>query len=345
MGIIIAIMALGIVIVAHEFGHMMVAKKAGVGVYEFSIGFGPRLWSKKFRDTVYSLRLLPFGGFVKLAGMDDEEDKPAPKEVSFEAKSVWVRSGIIAAGSLTNILFGFLIFCFFYGVIGIPELDNVIQKVAPASPAAIANLQAGDIILQVGEGQLTENVLKELLRVTETSMPIMYQRDNETFRTEISRNQNQKLGILFDLKFERQGVLKAVIVASKTTYQSIYLVFQSLYILVSGQARMSDMAGPIGLVQLTSFQYTQGLIPFLNMIALISVSLGVINLLPIPLLDGGFLFFLMVEVIRKKAVSKRVLTVCNNVSAFLLISLSVIIWTNDVVHWQERVVLFKNIFG
>jgi regulator of sigma E protease len=149
MGIIFTIIAFGFVILVHELGHLIIAKKAGIGVYEFSVGFGPKIFSKKIKNTVYALRALPFGGFVKVAGMDDQEEEKTPPELDFNQKPLLHRAATIAAGSFCNILFGFLLFFLAYTIFGIPFADNTIQKIKLNSPTAHLELQPGDKILQL----------------------------------------------------------------------------------------------------------------------------------------------------------------------------------------------------
>lgn len=351
LGILITIFAIGLVIFVHEFGHMVVAKLSGISVFEFSIGMGPKIWAFKLQETVYTLRLLPVGGFVKLAGLDDTPLLGSvSEEVKFNHKPFFHKFFTISAGALFNIFFGFLIFFVIFSCLGIPKSTPKIHKILPNSPAFQAGLQKDDVLISVNQ-QKIKDVYKDFVLVVEKSsaksLSIQYMRNHQIYSTHMipeARLTGQKVGrvgIYFSYQFIRSSIYDAVVLGVKETYMNIKLVFISLKMLVFQQVGLKDLAGPIGIVQLASFQYQKGLIYFLNIVAMISISLGVANLLPFPVLDGGHLLFLMIEFIFGRPLSKDVLVRVNQFGAMVLIFFMVMIIANDVMNWQARNILLK----
>ena len=168
MEILITILALGLVVFIHELGHMWWAKKCGVGVPEFSIGLGPKLISKQRGETLYVLRLLPFGGFVKLNGLDDDNEKEVPEETKFQNKTILQRLIVICAGSFNNIVTGYLIYILLFLFWGIPQLTSVITSISDDSPAQKAGLQTGDQVMSINE-KMVENVQEDMIKLIHVS--------------------------------------------------------------------------------------------------------------------------------------------------------------------------------
>lgn len=353
LGIIVTIFAIGIVIFIHELGHMLCAKRAGIGVFEFSIGMGPQLIAVTRHETKYTLRLLPFGGFVKLAGIDDHPDENSSPEINFFNKPFLSRFLTIAAGSLTNIIFGFLIFCFIFSMLGIPTLSTVIDRLTPDSPAAKAGLKSHDEIVAINNIPI-KNIEKDLLKViqnsTGTPLTIKYIRQNQPFSAIIIPESTSKagqsvgrIGVYFGIEVKRSSPIDSVQLAIKETYNNIRLVFVSISMLIHHEAGMKDLAGPIGIIQVASFQWQKGLIYFLNIIAMISISLGVINLFPIPVLDGGHLFFLILEGIFRRPLNRNIMGYINQAGVIVLIFLMALIVVNDIINWGERIAMLKKL--
>ncbi|MFT5170664.1 MAG: regulator of sigma E protease [Candidatus Marinamargulisbacteria bacterium] len=353
MGILITLLALGMVIFIHELGHMYVAKKVGVGVIEFSIGMGPRVFSKKWGETLYCFRVFPLGGFVKLAGLDDttDEDESFPEEKHFQTKSVWKRSAIIVAGSVMNLVLGFLIFVTIYSLIGVPTVTPTIQKVLEGSPAANAGLISGDRILSVNN-LTVEDTQKDMITTINDnlgkSLAFKYERSGQNFDVSIvpTAGEGKKvglIGVVLVSETVRFGPIKAVGLSFQATGKYMGMVFKSLKMLVTGEASLKEMAGPIGIVQFASFELDRGFLNFLEIISMISISLGVINMFPFPVLDGGHLMFLMLEFFRKKPMNKKWEIIINNVGAACLIMVMILIVFNDIGLWKDRVVFLKTL--
>ncbi len=352
MSFFITILGLGIVIFIHELGHMLAAKWSGIGVYEFAIGMGPKIWSKKWRGTMYSLRMLPVGGFVKLAGVDDDEDEKAPPELSFYHKPWSKRLLTIAAGSMMNLLLGFLIFVGIFTFIGVPRVSNEVQGTFPDSPAAEIGLTKGDKIMSL-EGRAVTDMQKDFIAVVNKSVGIPLALTIEragvaqTFTvTPKAKDKDLNIGLIgveLGTALTRYNPVLSIGYGLQATWRNITLVFKSLGMLFSGRASFKEMAGPVGIVQFASFSLGRGILQFLQIMAMISISLGVVNLFPFPVLDGGHLAFLLIEKVRGRALNKKWERVINNMGAAVLISLMVLIVLNDLVHWRDRVDLLHNL--
>jgi len=354
MNIVITLLALGVVIFVHELGHLLAAKGAGIGVYEFAVGFGPKLFSRKFGETLYSLRLFPLGGFVKLAGLDDEEDAPALPGQSFKEKPLANRFITIFAGPLMNVIFGFLLFVCLYSIIGIPEASQVLKSVFPNSPAAAAGVLVGDRIVAINNAPATR-VEQDIIRVIRGSIGkpvhLTIQRGGTQKNLTITPRPSDTdettgvIGIQFDVRTVRHNPIRAMVLGTKKTAISVRQVFEGIGMLIRGKAGVGDMAGPIGIIQLASHQLDRGLLYFIHMMALISISLGVINLFPIPVLDGGHLMFLIYEAIFRRPANPKWETYLTYFGATLLIALMAFIIFNDIIHWQTRGDMLHSLSG
>ncbi len=349
LGIVIALFGLSIVVFVHELGHMLVAKRAGIGVLEFSVGMGPKLFSRRRKETIYSIRLLPFGGFVRLAGMDDEDGDEVPPEKNYYAKPLRSRLATIAAGSVFNIVFGFLLFSVLYMFMGVPTLNNRIDMVKPDSPAMKAGLLAGDAIIEVNGHAVThpqDDIITQIHRSGGQPLVLTFQRAGQTISTNLIpqiKGGKGIIGVQLGVSYHRYSPIKAVYYGGLATIDKIKLVFVSIKMLLAHEAGLKDLAGPVGIIQLTSFELQRGLVNFIGIMALISISLGVANLFPFPVLDGGHILFLAIEAVRGKRLSKKTETFIYNVSAAILIGLMVIIVVNDVLNWQGRVNLLNQL--
>lgn len=354
MNTIITLFALGIVIFIHELGHLLAAKRAGIGVYEFAIGMGPKVFGKEVNGTLYSLRAFPFGGFVKLAGMDDENEEKIAPELSYKNKSIFDRGLTIAAGAIMNILLGLTIFILIFSIMGVPIPSSQVQAIFPDSPAAEVGLKVGDKITQINGASITDitqDLIPKIQSATGTSITLTINRAGASQTLSITPIESTQspgtgvIGVQFASKSTRFNPIKAMGLGVLETVSTIKQVFFSLSILIRGEANMGDLAGPVGIIQVASFQLDRGILSFLSWMAVISISLGVVNLFPFPVLDGGHLVFLIVEAIRKKPLKPIIEERINKAGAILLISLMVIIIFNDIVNWKDRVELLKALSG
>lgn len=354
MNFILTLLALGLVIFIHEMGHLVAAKRSGIGVYEFAVGMGPKVFSRFYKGTEYSLRLFPFGGFVRLAGMDDPDgDTPFfDADKHYQNKPVLARFITISAGSVMNILLGFTIFVCVYSFLGVPSPTNTIASVLDGTPAEMVGLQSGDRIIAVNSVPVVDvedDVIRVIHKSLDQAISLEFVRDSRRYTRKIipqslDGNSNQGLiGVQFDVELNRYNPIMAIGFGVQKTIDSVKQVFHSLGMLINKEASFKDMAGPIGIVQLASFELGRGLLNFFNIMALISISLGVINLFPFPVLDGGHLVFLIIEAIIRRPLDKRVEGYLNQAGALVLILLMAFIVFNDVSHWQTRVDFLNNL--
>ncbi|WP_311517304.1 RIP metalloprotease RseP [uncultured Megasphaera sp.] len=319
MGITImaTIFVFSVIVVIHELGHFMTAKMTGMQVDEFAVGFGPKLISHKVGSTVYSLRLIPLGGFNRIAGMTDTEQAMTAvrRNKCFISKSLPARLLVMAAGALMNFI---LAICLLWGVFfvaGTVQIspEPIIGQTINGSPAARANLQTGDRILAIhGEpiyqwqdiGRVLSKHQKDVVTVT-----FKRQGKEETAHlipeTDAS-SQRQIIGIYPVEQKQRHGFLQAgKLAAFQVGHLSGFMV-QGIYQMVTGKAK-ADLAGPIGIAQIAGKAASVGFADLLVFTAFLSTNLGIVNLLPVPLLDGGHIIILLVEAIRRKKLPARAL--------------------------------------
>ena len=354
MSIVIAILIFGLIVIIHEFGHFMMARKCGVLVEEFAIGMGPLLYSRKSGDTQYSLRLIPIGGYCKMLGEDGESGDPR----AFNNKSLGRRTAILSFGAIMNLILAFVIFAFLTSVGGFTT--TVISEVLPGTPAAEAGLMIGDRItgLNHTKTHIFEDLGLELTFSNGKPMEVSYVRNGQEYSVEITPyllNENgvesYKLGFRVISKtgifservegFERASVWESL---SVPVYQIAFWVratVQSLFKLIIRQIPLNSLSGPIGIVSTINESYTQTVqqgggvldifLNMLNLCAVLSANLGVFNLLPLPALDGGRLLFVLFEFIRRKPVPAEKEGMVHMVGFVLLMLLAVFIAYNDIM--------------
>ncbi len=350
MSFLITILALGIVIFIHELGHLLAAKVSGIGVYEFAVGMGPKVFSKTYRGTEYTLRAFPLGGFVKLAGMDDEEGSEVNPNEMFQNKPISNRFLTISAGSIMNIILGFFLFFLIFSFNGVPQSTSTIDKVFPDLPAANSGILPGDRVLSIN-GNSIENLKNDFLIPVQQSegkeLFLIIQRGGDNREVAISpklgTNGRFVIGVQFGVIQEKIGFFASISRSFTQTQLVIKQVFRTFSLLISGDVSVKDLAGPVGIFQWASFELKDSLWGFVGFIALISINLGLINLFPFPVLDGGHLVFLVIEAVIRKPLSPKLTGVINQLGAAVLIALMFFIIFNDVVSWKERVQFFEGL--
>ncbi|HXF43919.1 MAG TPA: site-2 protease family protein [Candidatus Paceibacterota bacterium] len=341
MMVVLVIIGLSALILVHEFGHFLAAKLSGVGVEEFGIGFPPRLFGKKFGGTLYSLNLLPFGGFVKMSGEDGEGE---PVKNSFNDAPVSRRSAIILAGVLMNIVLGWFILTGVFAV-GAPE-HLMIVDVSPGSPAETAGLESGDVIIEATIGgvvlgdPIRSDIFAEKIRDADSTILLTVRRGDEIadFRLEPRENPPEgegRLGVsLADIGFAREPLGRSIVKGFSVAAETLKLIVVGLWtffghLFVSPEV-LDTVAGPVGIFVLGTQAGELGLVYFFQLLAFISLNLAVLNLIPFPALDGGRFLMLVFEKIRRKPVPRRVQVAVNTAGFIFLIVLMIIITWSDV---------------
>lgn len=336
--IILAILAFGMLVIVHEFGHFITAKRGGVQVNEFWIGMGPTLLKKEHNGTLYCLKLLPFGGACVMEG----EDEDSESEHAFGKASLPRRMLIVAAGALMNFLVGFLIVLAVIQPNG-PNggyIVSTIDSVDPASTAAAAGgLQAGDEILEVdGYNILMRSDFEiALARGADTTYEVVVRRDGEkitlpavVLEATIEGEDGRKMiGLTFAEQPNSIGM--HINMAVRTSVNYARMVWASLGMLVTGQVGVDQLSGPVGVAEVMATTASYSIAAFLQLVAFISINLGVMNLLPLPALDGGRLVFLILEGIRRKPVPAKYEGYIHAAGLMLLLALMVYVTGQDIL--------------
>jgi len=432
INILLALIILGIVVFFHELGHFIFAKKVGIKVYTFSIGFGPKIWGVKYKGTLYKLSLIPFGGYVSMAG-EEIDDRTGDKN-EFASKSLWERFQVIFAGPMTNFILAFLLMwvVLMIGIeepvdkkspmevyvkegsiaheIGLETGDEIISvngkkigywhqfleevsltsgkatirwkdkdqnkikinkinfkrdeytggvdtedlglsplikteiaKVEKNSPADNAGIKSGDIITRVN-GEKVEyshevsNFIKKLNNKKKLSIKVLRNGEIINLNAELKKRKNNNgfyLGVLFNYNIETQVVkysfFKAFYKGGERFVNWIVKIYDMLKLLVTGSTSVKTISGPVAIVKVTSIFAELGLSSLLNFLSLISLNLGIVNLLPIPIADGGQILFILIEKIKGEPINEKTISIIMQISTLILISLAIFITYNDII--------------
>ena len=421
MTLIYFLIVIGILVFVHEFGHFIMAKRAGVRVEKFSLGMGPKIFGFKKGDTEYVLSALPLGGYVKMAGENPDEE-PTGATDEFQSKTVWQRAKIAATGPLTNIVLAFLVMPLVF-MVGTYTLGAArVGYVEKGSPADQAGFLVGDTIESVNGRSVADWEKAEMLFAVnpDTDLPVTIERNRERktlalrpkldlerkigvsglypdfpaeiggvmaglpaekagiklndkivevdgktvyywnqFSDLVKKSEGKKLALTVEregkplsvtvtpiekdgkyvigvqpfmrLVFKKYGFLDSLRLGFNKTIEYIDLTFVTLRKLLTLNLSIKTLGGPVMIAQMSGKAAAAGLSSFLSLLAMISISLGILNLLPIPILDGGLLLFLLIEAIRKKPLSQKVMEVSQNIGAAVLISLIVVVSYNDIM--------------
>lgn len=341
------VLVLGPLIFIHEFGHFLCAKLFGIRVLKFSLGFGPKVLGRTIGETEYLVSAFPLGGYVKMYGESLNEEVASDQEAfSFSHKAIWQRFIVVFAGPLFNLLFAVLLFSFIFGVMGISQPVNEarIGGVTVGSPAEKAGLVPNDLILTINGTQVKEWAdVAPLIKVnggnpvtlvvkrgeqtlTLTGQPKMEQ-DKNIFGEVIDTR--YMLGIRVADELVRVSPGEALQTGAMHTWVLIKITLLGIVKIIEKVVPASELGGPIRIAQIAGQQMAAGWVNLLHFIGLLSVSLGVLNLFPIPILDGGHLVFFAVEAIRRKPLSVETRERLQMVGLVLLVSLMLFVFYND----------------
>ena len=345
-----AIVVLGVLIFVHELGHFLVAKRAGVSVLKFSLGFGPKIAGFTRGGTEYLLSAIPLGGYVKMLGEDPKEEV-VDREGSFSAKPLGWRSLIILAGPGSNFLLAVAIFWVVF-MVGVPTLATKVGEVMDGFPAREAGLLRGDRIVAI-EGQPVEKweeLAKQIHQSPGRPVRLTVEREGKRFDLAVAPKatkqknlfgEEQEIGLLGiapseEFLTERTNPIAAFGKAVYKTYDLSVLILITFGKLLQGVVPAKTIGGPLLVAQMAGEQASLGVMNLLVFTALLSINLGILNLLPIPILDGGHLFFALVEAARGKPVSLKKREMAQQVGLVLLVALMIFAFYNDIFRLLGR---------
>jgi len=348
MNLLIFLFILGILIIVHEFGHFIAAKKMGVKVEKFSLGFGPQILAKKKNDTEYSIAVIPLGGYVKLAGDNLEEYKGNSYE--YFAQPPHKRFWIIFFGPLLNYILGLLFFWFIFFV-GYPTLTTKVGGLIDGLGAKEAGIQVGDKIIAVDDKRIDywedlQKIIQAKKEATTVNLSIL--RNNQELKITVNirekkvddlLGQKRSVGLLGinasdEIVKLRHGFFASFLLGLNKTWGLTTLTYKAIWRMITGQLSMSEsVTGPLGIFYITSQAASLGIIAVLHLIAVLSVSLAIFNLLPLPILDGGHILFLGIEKIRKRTLGIKTERIITQIGFTVIVSLAILVTYNDILRF------------
>ena len=375
--IVAAIFVFGLLVLVHELGHFMVAKLTGMRVDEFAIGFGPKLWSRKYGETLYAIRAVPLGGFNRIAGMDYEiiermgneaeekaddggresgwrryipsvnrenvvmvPDDEGAGERAYFRRPIWARMLMVLAGSFMNFILPLFIFfgIFYFSGVATPSPEPVIGAVMAEKPAAMAGLRQGDRILTIDGSEVTkwDDISRSIQGAEGKPFKLTYQRVGEVRSTTLIPEEEPDskrviIGITSSADIHQPGILEAAGLAAQKVFFVLMAMVGALIQLMLGSVGAEALSGPVGIVQMTGEVANQGILPLLNFTAFLSLNLGLINLLPVPALDGGHFVMLVLEGLRGKPLGPKAMYYIQAAGVTLLVSLMIFTTFNDLM--------------
>lgn len=336
------IVEIGVLIVIHELGHYFAARSQGVTVEVFSVGFGPALlkYKAKRSGTVWQVSALPLGGYVKMQGWGEAQADAHAKPGSFAAASLASKAMIVAAGPLANLLLAVVLYAGLFMTAGQLVTQPVFNQVEVGSPAALSHLQAGDRVLAIGDVPISnfDQIQQIVLANPNKELSFTIARGGEDITLpvsvgEVSFNGDQigHLGVAgAESSFKRLAPDAAVMASFQETGQQITGWFVGLKMLALKQQGLRDLAGPIGIAQITGKVAALGIVPLVSLIALLSINLGLMNLIPIPVLDGGHLLFYLVEFIIGRPVPERAREIGLRLGLGVILGLMLLVMFDDL---------------
>jgi len=350
------IVALGALVVVHELGHFSVAKRVGVKVLRFSVGWGPVVARRKWGETEYAISAVPLGGYVKMLGEDDipgidsaetETEAVEDPSRSFEAQPLGRRMAIVLAGPVMNLLFAFVVYAVLLGTVGMdaPSTLPLVGEVTANSPASRAGLVTGDRVLSIDGTPISSwDQLAATVRASNGQpLAMRIQRGGAEQTVEVvpalketktlfgeSSGHAYLIGVGIAMERKHFGPAQAAWHAGQQTLSVSYVVLKGFALMLTGRVSARELGGPIAIAQTAGEQARAGLEQYLTMLAFLSINLGVLNLLPIPLLDGGQLALFGIEAVLRRPLRPRVREAAQNVGLLVLVGLMVFVLFNDL---------------
>ena len=345
--ILSTIIVLGILVFVHELGHFLLAKRLGVGVLTFSLGFGPKLIGRKIGETQYQISAFPLGGFVKLIGENPEEEvKEEDRARSFSVQPIWKRVLIVSAGPFFNFLLAAALFSS-VNLFGIPFFPSKVGEVSPGLPAERAGLKKGDVILSIdGEGVSRWDELSKIIRNSKgKDLLIKAKRNGEILEMKITPKLSAQKNLFGEeihtfvigitptdeIVVQKVGPFEAMGKGLSQTWYGIKLTVVSIMKLIQRVIPAKTIGGPILIAQLAGEQARRGLLSLVLFMAILSINLGVINLFPIPILDGGHFLFLGLEAVLRRPISIKKMEIAQQIGLIFIILLMLFAFYNDLI--------------
>lgn len=337
MTLIYFILILGIVVFIHEFGHFLFAKKAGIYVYEFSIGMGPRIFKfrRKNDETEYSIRILPIGGFVQMAGEEVEVDEKIPENKRLQSKTWMQRFLTMVAGVMFNFILGIVILIIIYLINGVPVNNMKIAK------SSIDGLNKGDTIIKVNDKKVSNyDMLTLQLQVADKEKFNLTVKDvngkTKTVSTKMQSKENKDGEKTYYYDFEldgtrQKGFFISILYAFKKFISTLQQMLFIIFYLITGNLSLGSLSGPVGIYNAVGIYAKMGFSSLLSILCLITINVGFINLLPLPAFDGGRILFLIIEKIKGSPVNPKVENIFHSIGFILLMILMIFITYNDIM--------------
>ena len=334
--VLACIFVFGILVTVHEFGHFITAKLTGMKVEEFSIGFGPKIYQQQEGETLYSLRMLPLGGYNKIAGMDPED--PEDLERGFNSKPVTSRMLVILAGSLMNFILPVLIFFGIFLAYGmeVPQNTPVLGQIVEGYPAAQSGLKEGDRDLSINGQPVSQwpDIRTRLADAGTKPVPFEIQRDKEKLTVTVTPVLNPEtgkpfIGVVSSLKKVQLTPWQAAVSSVTATKNIIKNMYASLYHMVTGKTK-AELSGPVGVAKMAGQVAHKGFDMLLQFTAMLSLNLAIINLLPLPALDGGHFLILLIEAITGHKLGKTAMQNIQKIGVAMILAITIFATFKDL---------------
>ena len=344
LSILIAIVGLGMLVVLHEGGHYLAARLCGMRVERFSIGFGPTLLGFKRGETTFQIAPIPLGGFVQITGLNPHEDFDRNDPFVYPNRPRWMRLFTIIAGPLANYLTAFVIMLFVFTILGVPVPSKVehVADVEANSAAAVAGLRPGDVIVKAnGNAVSADHTIRDEIKVTEAApLPLEILRDGKTISVTITPRQKApgqfQIGVYLDhSELAALSFPAAAKEALVYPYEKSKLILGGLYNMVTGKEK-AELSGPIGITREIARAANRSVWDYFGIIAMLSVYLGLFNLLPLPALDGGRALFLSIEAVIRRQINPRIEATVHTVGLVFLVGVLLFVSFKDVTHMFGR---------
>lgn len=328
--ILAGIFAFGFLVIAHEFGHFIVARLNNVKVEEFSIGMGPKIIGIKGKETEYLIKALPIGGYVKMLGEEEKTDDPR----AFSNKSPLRKLSIVSAGPIMNILLAILLFIIVNLNRGV--YTTQVGEVVDNKPAKSAGIMANDTIKEIDGKQINswDDISNTISNSKDKELTITVERDSKLIPIKVKpaydeEAKDYKIGI--SPKVVRQSISKSISSGFEDTVELVKLTFSAFVEIFKGKVSKDDIGGPITIFRASTQMAKAGIIPLIAFVAFISIQLAIFNIIPFPALDGGWIFIFLIEIITRRKVNDKVVGIVNYIGFSILMLLMIVVLIKDIL--------------